>query len=291
MFNGKLLYKKKRGKDMKILGKVILVVSLAISSVMASGDLNIVPLNKVKGMFNAKSALFVDARGFKLYQKGTIMGSMHFPNKQFKKFAKFLPTNKNAKIVSFCNGYKCDESDHLAINIMKLGYTNVYVYKGGYPEWKEKELPLMSLVKECKSAPKGPYIPNEETAVTINGAKVYWGGEEIDDGMIDQFWLTDQLNNGKTPANVQLVDIRKPSQYKDGHIAGAINIPWNADAEKIDHTKFPAGKLIVFYCNTGMQSTDAKGSLDDDISENVLYFDANVNCTGTKCTIEANENL
>ena len=55
MFNGKLLYKKKRGRNMKILGKVILIVSLAISSVMASGDLNIIPLKKVKGMFNAKN--------------------------------------------------------------------------------------------------------------------------------------------------------------------------------------------------------------------------------------------
>ncbi len=270
-----------------------LIVSVAILSTMAiaSGDLNIVPLKKVKGMYNAKSALFVDARGFKLYQKGTIMGAVHMPAKKFKKFSKYLPNDKNAKIVSFCNGIKCEESDHLAVKIMALGYTRVMVYKGGYPEWKEKKLPLMSLVKECKSAPKGPYVPKKETAITIQGAKVYWGGEEIEDGMIDQFWLADKLNAGKTPANIQLIDVRKPSDFKDGHLPGAINVPWNTKTQKVDHTKFPAGKLAVIYCNTGMQSTDARGSLDDDIAKNVLYFDANVKCTGTKCTVEANENL
>jgi len=271
-----------------------LFVSIAIFATMAvaSGDLNIIPLKKVKGMYNAKSALFVDARGFKLYQKGTIMGAMHMPAKKFKKFSKYLPADKNAKIVSFCNGYKCEESDHLAFKIMALGYKRVMVYKGGYPEWKEKELPLMSLVKECKTGPKGPYVPKKETAININGAKAYWGGEEIEDGMIDQFWLADQLNNGKVPANIQLVDVRKAEQFNEGHLPGAINVPWLADDDKLsDASKLTGKKLYVIYCNTGMQSTDARGSLDDDAAANVLYFDANVKCEGTKCTTVANENL
>ena len=156
---------------MKKIIKGFIAVALLTTAMFGSGDLNIISLKKAKGMYNAKSALFLDARGFKLYQKGTIMGAVHMPAKKFNKFKKWLPANKDAKIVSFCNGIKCEESDHLARKIMKLGYTKVLVYKGGYPEWKEKKLPLMSLVKECKSAPKGPYIPKKERAITINGAK------------------------------------------------------------------------------------------------------------------------
>ena len=272
--------------------KKILAVAILTTISFASGDLNVISLKEVQSMYNAKSALFLDARGFKLYQKGTIMGAVHMPNKKFEKFKKWLPADKNVKIVSFCNGYKCEESDFLATKLMKLGYKRVMVYKGGYPEWKENKLPSMSLAKECKSAPKVSYVPKEERAITINGAKVYWGGEEREDGMIDQFWLAEQLNSGKgVPANVQLVDVRKPSDFKEGHIEGAINIPWDSKAEKIDHTKFPPGKLIVFYCNTGMQSADARISLDEDVAANVLYFDANVKCIGTKCKIEANEDL
>ena len=219
------------------------------------------------------------------------MGAMHMPFKKYKKFSKWLPQNKKAKIVTFCNGFKCEESDHLAKKLMADGYTKVMVYKGGYPEWKKEKLPLMSLVKECKTGPKGPYIPKKEKLVTISGAEVYWGGEESEDGMIDQFWFADLVNKGKIPTNIQLVDVRKPEQFKDGHLQNAINIPWDSKAEKIDSSKFPAGKLIVIYCNTGMMSTDARGSLDEDVAKSVLYFDANVECTGTKCKVTPNEDI
>ena len=277
------------------MNKIIKIfVSIALFSTMlvASGDLNIISLKKAKGMFNAKSALFMDARGMKLYSKGTILGAVHIPNKQLgknKKVAQRLPISKKTKIVTFCNGIKCEESDHLARKLIKLGYTKVYVYKGGYPQWKKEKLPLMAIVKECKGEKKGPYKPKGKL-VTINGAKVHLGGESADDGMIDQFWLTPLVNKGKVPSNIQFVDVRKPSDFNDGHLANAINIPWDAKKEKLDYTKFPSDKLIVIYCNTGMMSTDARGSLSDDVAKNVLYFDANVNCTNKKCTVTANEN-
>ncbi|MEA2019344.1 MAG: rhodanese-like domain-containing protein [Campylobacterota bacterium] len=276
------------------MNKIIkLIVSIAIFATMAiaSGDLNIVKFKKVKGMYNAKSALFLDARPFKLYQKGTIMGAVHMPDKQYKKFKKYLPADKNAKIVSFCNGPKCHLAPKLAKKLIEAGYKRVYVYSGGYPEWKKKKLPLMSLVKECKTGPKGPYKPKANRAITINGVKAYFGGEEREDGMVDQFWLTDMITKNKVPKNIQFVDVRKADQFKDGHLPGAINIPWDAKAEKIDSSKFPSGKLIVIYCNTGMMSTDARGSLDEDTAKNVLYFDANVECTGTKCKVTANEDI
>jgi rhodanese-related sulfurtransferase len=274
------------------ISKIALVLVMLSSFVFASGDHKTISFQKAKGKFNAKSALFLDARGFKLYQKGTIMRAVHMPAKEFKKFKKYLPADKKAKLITFCNGPTCHLAPKLAGLLKKEGYTNVLVYSGGYPEWKEKKMTSMALVKECKGEAKGPYVPKKETAVTINGAKVYWGGEEQGDGMVDQFWLADILNSGKAlPANVQLVDIRKPSEFKAGHLPGAINIPWDSNAEKVDHSKFPAGKLIVFYCNTGMQSTDAKGSLDEETTKGVLYFDANVKCKGSKCTVEANENL
>jgi len=271
------------------IAKLFIVVLFVTVTLSASDKLNIITLKQAQGKFNAKSALFMDARGLKLYKKGTILGAMHMPNKKFKKFKKWLPANKKAKIVTFCNGFKCEESDKLATKLMDLGYKKVYVYKGGYPEWKENKLPLMGLLKECKGEKKGPYKP-KNPLVTINGAKVHLGGESPEDGMIDQFWFASIVLD-KLPANTQLVDVRKTSQFEEGHIKGAINIPYNADKNSIDSSKFPKGKLIVFYCNTGMQSTDARNSLDEAIAKNVLIFDANVKCTGTKCTVEANEDL
>lgn len=118
---------------------------------LSHGELKIVSYEKAKGMFNARSALFIDARGGKLYKKGTILGSVNIPVKKFKRLKKkILPENKKAKIVTFCNGVKCEKSDELAVLLMKEGYTKVMVYKGGYPEWKEKKMPIASLIKKCK---------------------------------------------------------------------------------------------------------------------------------------------
>lgn len=274
---------------MKSLFRGIALVALLVTFGFASSDLTIIDYKKAKGIFNAGSGLFLDARGPKLYKKGTIMGSLNLPVKKFKKMKKFLPINKKAKIVTFCNGFKCEKSDELAVLLQKEGYTKVLVYKGGYPEWKEKKDPLMGLVKECKDSAKGPYKPKGKP-VTIAGAKVYLGGESPEDGMIDQFWFATKVLND-LPANVQLVDVRKAKQYKEGHIKGAINVVYDSDKDKIDHSKFPKNKLIVFYCNTGMMSTDARNSLPEEVAKNVLIFDANVKCEGNKCTVEANENL
>jgi rhodanese-related sulfurtransferase len=263
--------------------KLFLVLGLAIS-LFASSDLVIIKKDEAKKLYDESKALFIDARGNKLYQKGTIMGSLNLPVAKFKAQKGYLPTDKSAKIVTFCNGFKCEKSDELAVLLQQNGFTNVVVYKGGYPEWKESKYPLMGLVKECdQTAKAGDYKP--KTPLTkIKGAEVYLLEDE--DTMIDQFWFATVVLD-KLPANIQLVDVRKPEQFKDGHIKGAINVPFKD--EKIDTSKFPKDKLVVFYCNTGMMSTDAITSIED--TDGILMFDANVNCEGEKCTVEPNEVL
>ena len=260
-----------------------LVVGI-LSLASFANELVIIKKDEVKKVFDEGKALFIDARGFKLYKKATIMGAINIPVKKYPSVKNLMPNNKEALIITFCNGFKCEKSDELAKLLIKDGYKNVKVYKGGYPEWKESKYLLMGQVKECKDSPKGEYKPKNK-AITINGATIYPGN---DDGMIDQFWFATVVLD-KLPANIQLVDVRKPKQFKEGHIKGAINIPFVN--EKIDTSKFPKDKLVVFYCNTGMMSTDAYGALSDKENKNVLYFDANVKCQGEKCTVEPNEDL
>lgn len=44
-----------------------------------------------------------------------------------------------------------------------------------------------------------------------------------------------------------LVDVNSPSMYKDGHIDGAVNIPWDINGFKQD-PELPRGVKMVFYC-------------------------------------------
>lgn len=268
-----------------ILFKFVLVVSL-VSLIQANSDLTIIKFEKAKELYNTKSALFIDARGGKLYKRGTILGSLNLPTNDFAKLKTFLPINKKATLVSFCNGFKCEKSDELAVLLQKEGYENVLVYKGGYPEWKDKKMPQMGLLKDKDETTKVSAEPKGKMH-TLKGAKVYLGADE---GMIDQYWFASVVLND-LPANIQLVDIRKPSDFKEGHLPNAINVPWDSKNEKLDTSLFPKDKLAVLYCNTGMQSAESAISTGKMLGKSVLYFDAMVECKGTTCKVEANEDL
>jgi len=262
----------------KLLALFILV------SVAQSQELKVIKFSEAKKLFENKEALFLDARGEKLYKRGTILGSLNLPVNRFQKSIAFLPNDKDANLVSFCNGIKCEKSDELAILLQKAGYTNVLVYKGGYPEWKEKSMPLMALKTEI-TEPKVKESKGQK--YQAKGTTIYLGEDK---GMVDQFWFEKVVLN-ELPKNVQLVDIRKAKDFKEGHIKGAINATWDSKTETINLSKISDDKLIVLYCNTGMQSAEAALSLKDRVGKDVFYFDANVACEKNNCKVEANENL
>lgn len=264
--------------------KVILSLgSIGIATSLFCGDFNVIKLDEARKLFENKSALFLDARSPKLYQSGTIMGALNLEKKDYQSQKVFLPADKKLQIVSFCNGVKCEHSDHLAEALIKDGYKNVLVYRGGYPEWKENKLPTMGKQNECKNESVN-YIP-KRAATNIKGATVHL--VDGDDSMIDQFWFA-KIVLDKLPTNLQLVDVRGAEQYAEGHVKGAINVPFIDD--KIDTSKLSKDKLNVFYCNTGMKSSEAIQTIkDSDIR--VIYFDANVKCTGENCTVSPNDLL
>tara|TARA_R100000008_G_scaffold77797_1_gene58386 strand:+ start:343 stop:639 length:297 start_codon:yes stop_codon:yes gene_type:complete len=53
-------------------------------------------------------------------------------------------------------------------------------------------------------------------------------------------------------SRVQLIDIREPYEYENGHIEGSINIPMDGFLEKLDQLEI--NKQIIIYCNTGRRS-------------------------------------
>lgn len=52
--------------------------------------------------------------------------------------------------------------------------------------------------------------------------------------------------------NAVLIDVRQPSEYRAGHIIGAINIPLRELDEHL--SDIPTDKEIVLYCSTGFRS-------------------------------------
>jgi rhodanese-related sulfurtransferase len=100
-----------------------------------------------------QGAILIDTRKANEYSEATIKGAISVPYDPEKsaKDANFDPaqdkldlaklTDKNAKIVTFCNSGTCWRSYKAAVVLAKNGYKNVYWYRNGFPDWKARKLP------------------------------------------------------------------------------------------------------------------------------------------------------
>ncbi len=85
-------------------------------------------------------------------------------------------------------------------------------------------------------------------ALLIIGISFLTGGEKT---------LSAKIKNG----DVQLIDVREPSEYSAGHADGAINVPLS-EIQENKLSKISKSKPIYVYCRTGKRATTAKTTLE-----------------------------
>ena len=62
----------------------------------------------------------------------------------------------------------------------------------------------------------------------------------------------------------QLVDVRTPSEFKSGHIKGAVNIDFFNTSKFMDALqKYDKEKAIYLYCRSGSRSNNAARKLEN----------------------------
>ena len=73
---------------------------------------------------------------------------------------------------------------------------------------------------------------------------------------------------------VELVDVRTPQEFAEGHLAGAINVP----LDRFDPATLPQqpGKQTVLYCRSGRRSGMAGEKLAEATGENVTHLDGGI---------------
>jgi len=78
-----------------------------------------------------------DVRPMDAYKTAHIPGALPLPAPAFDKFVQNLPADKETPIVLYCTGGCL--SPTAAMKTKALGYKNVKIYTGGYPEWSQAE--------------------------------------------------------------------------------------------------------------------------------------------------------
>jgi len=261
--------------------RIVAVAMLGWAAIHA-GEFRLIDLSEAKTHYNAHDALFIDARDAKMVAKGTIVGSLNVPLKRFKRMRKWLPARKDAPLVIFCNGVECGKSVALAKRFAKAGYTDLMVYRAGFPEWRKHKLPILAAPRPCR-CDQGPYIPKHKP-ITVAGVSLYLADDPT---RIDPRWFAAQIDAGRLSAAVHLVDVRPSESFAQGHLKGAINVPYDPKTRSIDHTRFPSEGAIVLYCNHGAISAEAFDALPETIARRVKVLEADLACEAGRCRVQA----
>lgn len=108
---------------------------------------------KAKSLMDG-GAKMLDTRVANEYAEAHIKGAISIPYKEKSaKAADFdasqdsfdlskVPADKNAALITQCNGPECWKSYKSASALIKAGYKKVYWFRGGLPEWKAKGYPV-----------------------------------------------------------------------------------------------------------------------------------------------------
>ena len=90
----------------------------------------------------------------------------------------------------------------------------------------------------------------------VNG---YFADLPGDNGMISQKAFVDKVKAGE---DLFILDIRQPDVYNEGHVKGAINLPWGTDAIPAALDKLPADETIYVYCYTAQTANQTVALLN-----------------------------
>ncbi len=83
--------------------------------------------------------VIIDSRIQADRRQGYIANSISLPDTRTDCTSLFRIINrKNTATVFYCNGPKCRRSDHAVAIASLCGYTNIYWFRGGFEEWKNK---------------------------------------------------------------------------------------------------------------------------------------------------------
>jgi rhodanese-related sulfurtransferase len=98
-------------------------------------------LDFAKALYDKKYR-FIDARDVEDYNAGHIQGAMNIPYHHFEQYKETLNgLPKDQVYVAYCSS-SCDVSIDLAYAMAKMGFAKVYIFHGGWDEWKAAGYPV-----------------------------------------------------------------------------------------------------------------------------------------------------
>ena len=114
-----------------------------INEKMSDPIIQKISIDIAKSLFD-QNMLFVDARSEEYYIEG------HIPKAVCNDNLDSLITKIDKRVaiddgfVVYCSDDDCGSSEELAYSLQEQGFSNIYVFKGGWKQWIDNNLPMES---------------------------------------------------------------------------------------------------------------------------------------------------
>ena len=87
----------------------------------------------------------IDSRKKTEYVKGHIEGAVSLLDTEMtEQDIKSIAPDSETAILFYCNGVRCLRSSNAIARVKDWGYTNLIWFRGGWKEWSEKRLPVVT---------------------------------------------------------------------------------------------------------------------------------------------------
>lgn len=109
------------------------------------GAVNVTAEEVVELILSKPDLVIIDARMNGEYAKGHIEGAVNILNTSMQQQdLEAAAPDKTMPIIVYCNGERCLRSSDAVSKAMEWGYRNVFWFRGGWREWTDKGLPVIT---------------------------------------------------------------------------------------------------------------------------------------------------
>lgn len=228
----------------------------AFASNIPDGFLAVGSVDNVKAAMEA-GALLVDVREASDYAAGHIPGSISIPIRSLAQNLDKIPTEQ--PVIIYCgSGLRAAQA---LVALQALGYDNVKSFPGSWKAWTTAEGEVSTEATEAQTVD----VPEIDPALVAAADAFLSGMPEGFYGVGDVTKLDEAIDAGAF-----LVDVRETSEFAEGSIPGAINIPIRTLLQNLD--QIPTDQPVIVYCASGHRASMANALLHMAGFDNVRIF-------------------
>ena len=121
-----------------------------------------------QNLFNENSAIFIDARDSEDYNSGHIENAINIPFDYYEDYEDIInELDDTAPHVIYCSGEECSLSMDLADYFFnELAFENILIFEGGWPQWRDADLPSSLNISAIIDSPPTETIINLDVIIS-----------------------------------------------------------------------------------------------------------------------------